>query len=271
MAVRTTDKTSKGYESGKVLDAYSLKFLSTKRTGGGTNESASVTPPAYVTSNLLMYVDAANSSSYPGSGTTWYDLSGNGRNMTLTNGPTYTSGTPSYFTFDGTNDYAGTSITTFNNTNNVSGTIEGWVQIPDTTGFRHIFGMRSSSNSFFFLLLNDSPNTEARVTVNGTNMDINYNPGSGFWTNWKQIVFTFNRSDGKTRLYVNGSIVATSSGTNFDTFGTLNNFEVGGAAQSGTGFYTNMYGSKFLVYNKALSSTEVSQNYDAFKSEFGLT
>jgi len=269
MAVRTTDKTSKGYESGKVLDSYSLKFLSTKRTGGGTN---AVTPPAYVTSNLLMYVDAANSSSYPGSGTTWSDLSGNGRNMTLTNGPTFTSGTPSYFTFDGTNDYASTSITTFNNTNNVSGTIEGWVRIPDTTGFRHVFGMRdNSANSFFFLLLFDSTNSESRVNVGGTNLDINYDPGSNFWTNWKQIVFTFNRSDGRTRLYINGSIVATSSGTNSDTFGTLNNFEVGGANQSGFGAYTNMYGSKFLVYNKALSSSEVSQNYDAFKSEFGLT
>ena len=263
MPVRTTSKDARGFGSNKVLDSHSLEFLSTRRTGGGTNAAE---PLNYVTTNLLMYVDASKSSSYSGSGTTWFDLSGNGRNMTLTNGPTYTSGTPSYFTFDGTDDYAGTSITTFNNTNNVSGTIEGWVQIPDTTGYRHIFGMRSNSNSFFFLLLLDSPNTEARVTVNGTDMDINYNPGSNFWTNWKQIVFTFDRSDHKTRLYVNGSIVATSAGTNSNTFGTLADFQVGGHT-----FYSNMYGSKFLVYNKALSSTEVLQNYDAFKSQFGLT
>lgn len=266
MPVRTTSKNSKGFDSGKVLDSHSLEFLSTRRTGGGTN---AVEPSLYVTTNLLMYVDASKSSSYPGSGTTWSDLSGNGRNMTLTNGPTFVSGTPSYFSFDGTNDYAGTSITTFNNTNNVSGTIEGWVNIPDTTGYRHIFGMRSNNNSFFFLLLFDSPNTEARVTVNGTNLDINYNPGSGFWNNWKQIVFTFDRSDHKTRLYVNGSIVGTSSGTNTNTYGTLPDFQVGG--ETNNGFYSNMYGSKFLVYNKALSSTEVSQNYNAFKSEFGLT
>jgi len=266
MPVRTTDKTSKGYGSRKVLDAHSLEFSSTRRTGGGTN---AIPPATYVTTNLLMYVDASVSSSYPGSGTTWSDLSGNGRNMTLTNGPTYTSGTPSYFTFDGTNDYAGTSITTFNNTNNVSGTIEGWVNIPDTTGYRHIFGFRTNNNSFFFLLLLDSPNTEARVTVNGTNLDINYNPGSNFWNNWKQIVFTFDRSDHKTRLYVNGSIVGTSSGTNTNTFGTLPDFQVGG--ETSAGFYANILGSKFLVYNKALSSSEVSQNYNAFKSEFGLT
>ena len=256
MPVRTTSKDARGFGFNKVLDSHSLEFLSTRRTGGGTNATD------YVTTNLLMYVDASVSSSYSGSGTTWFDLSGNGRNMTLTNGPTYTSGTPSYFTFDGTNDYAGTSITTFNNTNNVSGTIEGWVQIPDTTGYRHIFGMRSNSNSFFFLLLFDTPQTEARVTVNGTDMDINYNPGSNFWTNWKQIVFTFDRSDHKTRLYVNGSIVGTSSGTNSNTFGTLADFQVGG--------HWNGNIAQILIYNKALSSTEVSQNYDAFKSQFGL-
>jgi hypothetical protein len=255
------------------LDGKSSLLITTRRTGGGTNAPTPIPPAAYVTSNLLMYVDAANSSSYPGSGTTWSDLSGNGRNMTLTNGPTFTSGTPSYFTFDGTNDYASTSITTFNNTNNVSGTLEGWVRIPDTTGFRHIFGMRGNNNynSFYFLLLFDSTNSEYRVNISGTNLDITYNPGSNFWTNWKQIVLTFDRTDGKTRLYINGSAVATSTGVNFGSFGTLNNFEVGGANQSGFYAYANMLGSKFLVYNKALSSSEVSQNYDAFKSEFGLT
>ena len=262
MPVRTTSKDSRGFGNRKVLDSHSLGFLSTRRTGGGTNATK---PSSHVTTNLLMYVDASVSSSYSGSGTTWFDLSGNSRNMILNNGPTYTSGTPSYFTFDGTDDYAGTSITTFNNTNNVSGTMEGWVNIPDTTGYRHIFGMRSA-DSFFFLLLFDTPNTEARVTVNSTNMDINYNPGSNFWNNWKQIVFTFDRSDHKTRLYVNGSIVATSAGTNSNTFGTLADFQVGGHT-----FYSNMYGSKFLVYNKALSSTEVLQNYDTFKSQFGLS
>lgn len=266
MPVRTTSKNLRGFGSNKVLDSHSLEFLSTKRTGGGTNP-----PLSYVTTNLLMYVDASKSSSYPGSGTTWTDLSGNGRNMTLTNGPTFVSGTPSYFSFDGTNDYASTSITTFDNTNNVSVTIEGWVNILGTTGYRHIMGFRdevSPYDNFFFLLLNTGPSTEARVSINSTNLDINYNPGNNYWNLWKQIVFTFDRSDGKTRLYVNGSLISTSSGTISGTFGTLGSmdYRVGGAT-----YYTQMYGSKFLVYDKALSSTEVSQNYNAFKSEFGLS
>jgi hypothetical protein len=272
MPVRTTSKDTRGFGSSKVLDSHSLEFLSTRRTGGGTNEVAS-SSPSYVTSNLLMYVDASKSSSYSGSGTTWYDLSGNGKHLSLTNGPTFVGGSsPKYFSFDGTNDEAGTtSITTFNNTNNVSGSLEGWVRISDTTGYRHIMGFRdevSPYDNFFFLLLFDTPNTEAAVSINSSNLIINYNPGNNYWTLWKQIVFTFDRSDSKTRLYVNGSLVATSSGTVSGTFGTLGSvgYKVGGST-----FYTQMDGSKFLVYNKALSSTEVSQNYNAFKSEFGLT
>lgn len=271
MSVRTTSKDTRGFGSSKVLDSHSLEFLSTRRTGGSGGASSS---SSYVTSNLLMYVDASESESYPGSGTTWYDLSGNGKHLSLTNGPTFVGGSsPKYFSFDGTDDEAGTtSITTFNNTNNVSITIEGWVRIPDTTGYRHIMGWRDSSSpydNFFFLLLSNTPNTEARLTINSsTNLDINYNPGDNYWTLWKQIVFTFDRSDSKTRLYVNGSLVSTSSGTVSGTFGTLGSvgYKVGGST-----FYTQMEGSKFLVYNKALSSSEVSQNYNVFKSEFGLT
>lgn len=264
MPVRTTDKSIKGFGTNKVLDGKSLEFLSTRRTGG-TN--LLVPSELYVTSNLLMYVDAAKSSSYSGTGSSWNDLSGNALNMTLVSSPTFTSGTPSYFTFNGSTQYATRNITTFNNTNNVSASIEGWVKIISTGNYRHIFGMRANNDNLFFLLLSGSTTTEARVTANTVNLDINYS-GVSDWNVWKQIVVTFDRSDNKTRLYLNGSLVSTSSGTNTGTFGTLGDYTVG---QAGGSFYTNMLGSKFLVYNKALSSDEVLQNYNAFKSQFGLS
>ena len=59
--------------------------------------------PLVTTTGLLLYLDAANRRSYPGSGTAWYDLSGNGNHFTLYNGPTYSNGA---LTFDGVNDYA---------------------------------------------------------------------------------------------------------------------------------------------------------------------
>ncbi len=62
--------------------------------------------PNLVADNLILYLDAANTNSYSNSGTTWNDLSGNGYDATLTNGPTYNSDNGGYFIFDGTNDHA---------------------------------------------------------------------------------------------------------------------------------------------------------------------
>lgn len=61
--------------------------------------------PKIVTNGLVLALDAANNKSYPGSGVTWYDLSGNGNNGTLTNGPTFNVGNLGSIVFDGTNDY----------------------------------------------------------------------------------------------------------------------------------------------------------------------
>ena len=58
-----------------------------------------------VTSGLILHLDSSNSGSYPGSGTTWTDLSGNGRNATLINGTQYSSLDGGKIVFDGTNDY----------------------------------------------------------------------------------------------------------------------------------------------------------------------
>ena len=70
--------------------------------GGGVSI---INSAATVTANLSMFLDAGNASSYPGTGTAWTDLSGNSRNGTLTNGPTYTSADGGAIVFDGTDDF----------------------------------------------------------------------------------------------------------------------------------------------------------------------
>ena len=65
----------------------------------------SPTTPPPVTRGLTLQLDPNNSSSYPGSGSTWYDISGYGADISLIGNPTYTSGTPSYFSFNGSNQY----------------------------------------------------------------------------------------------------------------------------------------------------------------------
>ena len=61
--------------------------------------------PKIVTNGLVLALDAANTKSYPGSGTVWSDLTPNGNNGALTNGPTFNSANGGSIVFDGTNDY----------------------------------------------------------------------------------------------------------------------------------------------------------------------
>ena len=74
--------------------------------------------PEIVRNGLLFCLDSTNSKSYPGSGTTWFDLTGNNYNATLVNGVTYNSSTK-LMTFDGSNDYATVSIDLRNTTYSV--------------------------------------------------------------------------------------------------------------------------------------------------------
>jgi hypothetical protein len=68
-------------------------------------------------SALQLYLDAGNASSYPGSGTAWTDLSGNSRNGTLTNGPTYSSDNGGSIVFDGSNDFVQCTVSYSNGSN----------------------------------------------------------------------------------------------------------------------------------------------------------
>jgi hypothetical protein len=87
--------------------------------------------PSAVTSGLVLELDAANTKSYTGSGTTWTDLSGNGNNGVLTNGPTYSSLNGGYIVFDGINDYVTCSATSSPQFD-ADFTIESWIWIDST-------------------------------------------------------------------------------------------------------------------------------------------
>ena len=98
-------------------------------------------------SNVEFFVDASDSSSYSGSGTTWSDLSGNGYDLTLTNGPAYNSGSIDSFSFDGSNDYAqnGNGLQIFGASD--AYTTEVWMRLTSAFSIRSMIGKRESSNS----------------------------------------------------------------------------------------------------------------------------
>ena len=92
--------------------------------------------PSIITDSLILCLDAANTKSYPGSGATWTDLSGNGNNVTLTNGPTYSSVDGGSIVFDGTNDYADFFAPNLGTTT----TVEMWVKLGAGYSGKMFFG-----------------------------------------------------------------------------------------------------------------------------------
>jgi hypothetical protein len=221
--------------------------------------------PSIVTQGLVLALDAADRNSYPGSGTTWTDLSGNGNTGTLTNGPTYSSANSGSLVFDGVDDYATGNITL--GITNVS--INCWVNISTT------------SKKGAFLKVGGGL-TGYSIGVGNNDMDNNGNeilglfPGirwidtnTSYGTGWKYVTLILNASSVPS-IYVDSILIGSYSGTNptsptsFYYIGRNVGDEVGG----GRAFNGNI--AQASIYNRALSAAEVSQNFNATRSRFGI-
>ena len=216
--------------------------------------------PNIVTNGLVLNLDAANIKSYPRSGTTWRDLSGLGNNGTLTNGPTFNSANGGSIVFDGVDDYVQTNYVS--QLNNFS--VCSWFKNNSSTGYARIVD-KSYQTGFWF--------GQDGLNVNrwggGIRQTINY----GFITlsnnDWHYLVMT--RSGTLSILYGDGI-------TNTNTFtcgvGTTDTtaLSVGGTVNDGAGQRDWYKGNIATVqlYNRALSPSEILQNYNATKTRFGL-
>jgi len=223
------------------------------------------TPPI-VTNGLVLYLDAANSKSYVSGSTTWSDMSGNGNSGSLVNGPTFNSGNGGSIVFDGVNDYVSTNLIGSNSSNY---TWETWCKpttfikefntlVRGRDGFGNGWNIQSRikpTGKFSVAIVNTSP---AEIDVTSTT--------SAVLGNWYCItgVLTYNS---KLELYVNGifSGVTTNSNTNLRTSTVGWNI----ATISSTSFSIGTV-SIATIYNKALTASEILQNYNATKSRYGL-
>ena len=225
--------------------------------------------PSIVTDNIVLSLDAGDSSSYSGSGTTWTDLSGQGNHATLVGGLTYSSNDGGYLIFDGSNDHA--TLPAINLTGNeITFTIWNKTLNANTTQALIFFGNSTSTsqarvlgaflpyggNNYYFDKGWDGSGYD-RLTGTLSNSD---------WQNaWVHWAFTANASTGSMKIYRNGSLF--SSGTGYTkTFSNAN----GDMRFIGKHYNTyNGYISNLQLYKKELSQAEVTQNYDAFKERFG--
>jgi hypothetical protein len=212
-----------------------------------------------VTDGLVMHLDAGNTASYPGSGTTWTDLSGNGNNATLTNGPTFDSANGGSIVFDGTNDHATTSYgPQFNDF-----TIIAWYKSTSVKSFDRIIDKDYVTGTWL-----GRPFTDANTWGGGVIEP--FNPYGKYITltdgAWHMLASV---RQGTTHTIYGDGITNNTSGT------------VSSAALSNTNFTIAMFLdnpsqilagniSVIMIYNRALSTSEIEQNFNALKDRYGL-
>jgi hypothetical protein len=223
-------------------------------------------PTNIVTNGLVLFLDANNTNSYPGSGTSWYDLSGNGNTGTLTNGPTFSSASGGSISFDGTDDYVAITNLFLNTITNI--TLQGWVYISSTSLKGPFVKVGGGVNGY-------------AIGVGGNDFDTSGNQiiglyagvrwiltGNNYGTGWKFFTLTLSTTSVPT-FYLNGALIGSYTGTNplTPTSGAYVGRNVGDELTV-RAFAGNIATTQ--IYNRELTATEILQNYNATKTRFGL-
>lgn len=224
--------------------------------------------PQIVTSGLVLNLDASDRNSYPGSGTTWFDISGNNRNGTLNGSAVYSTLGNGSIEFNGPTTYDYISIS--DNITHKTGqnfSYECWVYFTALSGFDKTIvgkvgcniGLVQASTSMGMMVF--GPNGPCA----GGNTQY-YAPGSSSTNIWEHWVGTYEVGVG-IKTYKNGTLVNSASVT-----GNIGNYPdtlyVGGSINAN--YSMDGYIANTKAYSITLNTSQVLQNYSAQKSRFGL-
>jgi len=232
----------------------------------------SSTPNVPVTSNLVLYYDPSNSSSYSGSGTVINDLSGNGLNGSMSN-ITFTS---PYFSFNGTSSQVSVADNPLLEPGSGDWTMEVWVN-QSVLGNDVVLGKFDNggatvdvsysirtTNTTYYAQIGSGSGSGSSLFVNSTNY-------VGTIGGWSQIVYVFTNIAANTlQTFVNGSSIGTVGHNLSSILNSTNPLYIG--SYNG-GEYSQWFDGKIGIvrlYNAALTSSQVLQNYNADKSKYGL-
>ena len=237
--------------------------------------------PRIVTDGLVLALDAGNTKSYPGSGTDWTDLSGNGNNGSLANGTGYSSSNLGLLSLDGVNDY----ITTYNDanvfSNNNSLTVSIFVNIdePTKTGRGGLVSSQKhqsqSDAGGYGLCIYDGTTLCVNLTKNISGTQTSYQGLATFTyvrQQFKYYSFTYNDSTKTVTTYMDGVQQATATNANYGWTTNTTNREtrIGRNHQGGWQNYYNMKIGAVHIHNKALTAAEIQQNFNATRGRFGI-
>ena len=232
--------------------------------GGNTFNSMMADTQDYtqiVQSGLKLHLDASALESYPGSGTIWYDMSGNDNHGTLTNGPTFNSANGGSIVFDGTNDYViNTSFRSFQTT---TGTIAAWAYPTQNTSDKYAISVGNDVSTGTSRAIRVYNGYWSTVSNGSTNEDYN-NIVTATLNIWQYVVFAWNGTT--VNFYLNGTLYTTTrTGMNTPAGSYV---VIGGPPWLSSFWQGNIASAK--VYDKTLTTEQVLYNYNTQKAKFGL-
>lgn len=229
-----------------------------------------------VTNGLVLALDAADRNSYVSGSTTWFDVAGS-NNGTLTNGPTFNSGSGGSIVFDGVDDYM--ISTAVNGTGIMNPTLYGetiavniWFKSTSTQASQYVInsGGYTGTVTGICLVVNDGGvSGNEFVTIVTATKRYQINSLNFVSVNeWVNICFT---TDGiNMYVYKNGSLLSTVGSSSISGSSNNQGLQLSGPnGQTRFLFVGNIASTQ--IYNRALSADEVQQNYNAQKGRFGLT
>ena len=226
-----------------------------------------------VRDGLVLDLDAGNTASYSGSGTTWTDLSGRGNTGTLTNGPTYSSVNGGSIVFDGADDYISVPDSTLINPGTGSFSIVAWVNSDPSNGgdgWDLWVAKRAPGNGSNGYYLGVNNPSGVRFMLGN---DVNSRTDTGFvsytYNTWAMYTAILDRTANTQTVIKNNNVEISSvtpAGGNYSNTGALS---IGGDIGINA-YYVNGKVANVSIYNRALTASEVSQNYNALKHRFGL-
>ncbi len=208
---------------------------------------------------LIMYLDAGIPASYPGSGTTWTDLTGNGNNGTFVNGPTFSTTFGGVINFDGANDYVDVSGPNMSGSNYTVFGVARYVTIDAAvypSGYEAGRLISAKNNNW---LLGHWGGYTGNYYAEGWVSSV---AGGTSDTNWKFLAGTGNISGDNYELYVNGNLSVSNNGGSQGP----NGFRLGSYI-GGSEFANGQIGA-VLVYNRVLSRSEILQLTNYFRPRY---
>ena len=238
--------------------------------------------PNTIQSGLVLHIDPNNPRCYPGSGSTVFDLSGQGNNGVLTNGASVSYSNGGVINFDGTDDYISVDNIPYVTTQY---TLSTWARLASIRNYHVLFyrGNSTSGDIEVYSSIALQSITAAHNRNNGGSFfyaaNNNSTPGSPNIGSWGAFAtntffyFSLVYNSNTWRLYINGYQIGRTVTSVSNPSSVSSNWRIGGTPNTATFSTTNEWQgvlSDIRIYNRPLSGIEILQNYHATKGRYGL-